>query len=85
MDVVQKCSEADNVMKQVDGALKDIVTWGRDYRRGFGLDIGFIDDLRIITTSNYNSLEELHTPNITVTTAHINSPKFSLTVFWKQI
>jgi hypothetical protein len=37
-----------------------------DSRRGFGLDIGFSDHLQIVTTRNYNSLTELHTPNITV-------------------
>jgi hypothetical protein len=37
---------------------------------GFVLVIGFIEHLQNITTSNYNSLTELHTPKITVTTAH---------------
>jgi hypothetical protein len=25
-----------------------------EYRRGFGLDIGFIDHLRVVITNNYN-------------------------------
>jgi hypothetical protein len=33
--------------------------------------------LTLITTNNYNSLTELHTPNITVTTAHIKSSQSS--------
>jgi hypothetical protein len=36
---------------------------------------GFIDHLRIVTTSNYKS--ELYTPNITVTTAPIKSAVFT--------
>jgi hypothetical protein len=42
--------------------------------------IGFTDHLRIVTISNYNSLTELHTPNITVTTSHIKSSLSSLDV-----
>jgi hypothetical protein len=45
-----------------------------DSRQGFGMDIGFIDYLQIINTSNCNSLAELHTPNGTVTITHIKSP-----------
>jgi hypothetical protein len=85
LDVVQKYPEADHVMKQVDRVLKDIVTWGIDYRRGFGSDIGFIDHWRIVTTSNYKSLAELHTPNIILTTARIKSSKSSLAVSWQRI
>jgi hypothetical protein len=33
---------------------------------GFRFVIAFIDHLRIVTTSNYNSLTELDTPNIAV-------------------
>jgi hypothetical protein len=33
--------------------------------------------LRIVNTSNYDSLIKLHTTNITVTTAHINSSVFT--------
>jgi hypothetical protein len=36
------------------------------------LVIGFIEHLQNVTTNNYNSLTELLTPNITVTTAHIS-------------
>jgi hypothetical protein len=57
----------------------DIVTCMSLTQRSFALDIGFIDHLRIVTTSDYNSLMELHTPNITVTTAHIKSSLHSLT------
>jgi hypothetical protein len=54
-------------------------------RRGFGLGIGFIDYLLIVTTSDYNSLMELHPPNTTVTTAHMKSPQSSLVVSWQRI
>jgi hypothetical protein len=51
-------------------SVKNIVTYMSDSRRGFGFDIEFSDHLQIVTTSNCNSLTELHTPNITVTAAH---------------
>jgi hypothetical protein len=35
--------------------------------------IGFIGLLQLVTTNNYDSLIELHTPKITVTTAHIET------------
>jgi hypothetical protein len=46
----------------------------------FGLVIGFIEHLQNVPTNNYNSLTELHTPKITVTTVHIESSQSSLTV-----
>jgi hypothetical protein len=49
-----------------------------DSRRGFGFEIGFSDHLRIVTVSNCNSLTELHTPNLPVTTAHIESSQSPL-------
>jgi hypothetical protein len=37
---------------------------------GFGLVIGFTEHLDNVTTNNFDSLTELHTPKITATTAH---------------
>jgi hypothetical protein len=36
--------------------------------KGFGLEIGFINNLQIVTTGNYNALANLHT--LQITTAH---------------
>jgi hypothetical protein len=47
---------------------------------GFGLASGFIEYLQKVTTNNHDSLTELHTPEITVTTAHLKSPQASLPV-----
>jgi hypothetical protein len=49
-----------------------------DYR----LVIEFVDHLQNVTTSNYDSLTELRTRNITVTTAHTKSSKSSAAVAW---
>jgi hypothetical protein len=53
-----------------------------NFRWGFECDIVFIDHLRIVNTSNYNSLAELHTPNITVNYSTYNvfssQPDFQL-------
>jgi hypothetical protein len=38
--------------------------------------------LTLVTTSNYDSLTELHTPNITVTTAHNKSSQSLVAVAW---
>jgi hypothetical protein len=38
-----------------------------------GLVIGFNEHLQNVPTNNYDSLTELHAPNITVTTAHTKS------------
>jgi hypothetical protein len=42
--------------------------------------IEFIGLLKNVTTNNYYSLIELHTPKIIVTTAHIKSSQSSLAV-----
>jgi hypothetical protein len=31
------------------------IVWS-DYRRGFGLDIGFIDHLKVVSSNNYNTI-----------------------------
>jgi hypothetical protein len=40
-----------------------IVMWQSDYRRGFGLEILFIDyfNTRLVTTLNYSAIADLHT------------------------
>jgi hypothetical protein len=42
-----------------------------DSRRGFGLDIGFTDNLKVVTTNNYNTIADFHTFQITI--AHAKS------------
>jgi hypothetical protein len=44
----------------------------------FGFVIGFIEHIQTVTSNNYNNLIELHTPKMTVTTAHIKSSQSSL-------
>jgi hypothetical protein len=51
-------------------------------QKGFRFVVGFIEHLQNITTNNYDSLTELYTPMITVTTAHIKSSQSSLAVAW---
>jgi hypothetical protein len=48
----------------------------------FELVTGFIEHLQNVITNNYDSLTELHTPKITVTTAQIKSSQSSLAVAW---
>jgi hypothetical protein len=55
---------------------------------GSELVIRFNERLQNVTTNNYDSLTELHTPKITVTTAYIKSSQFAMSspvVAWWQI
>jgi hypothetical protein len=47
--------------------------------------IRFIGLLQIVTTKNYVSHVELHTPKITVTAVHIKSSQTSLAVAWQRV
>jgi hypothetical protein len=44
--------------------------------------IGFIEHLQNVTTNNYDSLTDLHSPTITVTSAHIDSSQSYLAILW---
>jgi hypothetical protein len=37
-----------------------------DYQWGFGLEIGFINHLQVITRSNYNTITNFHNSQITI-------------------
>jgi hypothetical protein len=59
------------------------VTCMSDSRRGFGLEIGFIDHLQVLTTNHYSAIAALHT--LQITTAHAKSFQFSVSsavVLW---
>jgi hypothetical protein len=58
-----------------------IVTWVW-LETGFGLVTGFTGLLQNITTNNYDSLTELHTPKIILTTAHTKCSHSLLAVAW---
>jgi hypothetical protein len=47
-----------------------------DYRRGFELEIGFIDhfNTRLVTAFNYGAIADLHT--LQITTAHARSSTY---------
>jgi hypothetical protein len=47
---------------------------------GFGLESGLLTRWQNVTTNNYDSLTDIQTPKITVTTAHIKSSQSFLVV-----
>jgi hypothetical protein len=47
---------------------------------GFCFITGFTEHIKLVTTSNYNRLTNLHTPKIAATTAHIKSSMTSLII-----
>jgi hypothetical protein len=49
------------------------------------LIIGFIEHLQNVATRNYDSLTQLRTLKITVTTAHTKSPQSSPAVAWQRL
>jgi hypothetical protein len=48
------------------------------YRRGFGLEIGFIDHLQEVTTNNYNTIANFHI--LPIITAHAKSFQSAFTI-----
>jgi hypothetical protein len=64
-----------------NGCSHHIVTWVWP-DTGFGFVIDFIEHLQNVTVNNYDSLTELHTPEITVITAHVKFSQSSLAVSW---
>jgi hypothetical protein len=63
-------------------ALQNILTLMSGLQTSIGLIIRFIENPQNVTTNNYDSLSALHTPKITVTTAHVKSSQSSLVVAW---
>jgi hypothetical protein len=60
----------------------NIVTCMSAYRRGYGLDIGFIDliNTQLLITPNYNAIADFHTLKITLS---LSQPAVSsLDVSW---
>jgi hypothetical protein len=57
---------------------ENVVAWFSDYRRGFGLVVGFVEHLQLVTTSKYYALTVLHTSQISI--GHTRSSQ-SVTVF----
>jgi hypothetical protein len=56
--------------------IKNNVTILSDYKRGSGLEIGFIEHFttRLVTTSNYSTIADLH--KLHITRAHAKSFQF---------
>jgi hypothetical protein len=59
-------------------AIKHILTILDDYTRDLDWEIGFIDHLQVVTTSNYNTIANFHT--LQITTAHAKSFQSAVTI-----
>jgi hypothetical protein len=78
-----------NVCTVLDLLCTDDITYsychvyGCDCRRCFGLNIGFIDRLQVLTTNNYNTIAISTLYNsLEPTLSLFQSPVFSLVVVW---
>jgi hypothetical protein len=72
VDTVRECRYIAQNLLSRDGVTAD----------GVWIDNLIYWTLALITTNNYDLLTGLHTPKITVTTAHIKSSQPSLAVAW---
>jgi hypothetical protein len=64
----------------------NIIACLSDSRRGVGLDIGFIDRLQVVITSNYNIIVNFQ--NLQITTAHAKTFQSAVSlpvVSWQRI
>jgi hypothetical protein len=67
-------------MREMRNAYK-VLSYDRMTKTGFGLVIGFIEHLQVITTSNYSAIANSHTQQFTTACSESSQSAVSLPVF----